>query len=299
MFFRFVCVAGIIGMSIAVVASPRAANGPNGADPLGAACRTNPASRRLEPARDVAWYRALPDRIVVADRRGDQVLVTSQIGRLPLAAVRVAWRAMMPRSSRARTHRRPPRRPSSTAAPIPSSSSPSTDPSTAASRHRLEARGPFQLLGAQPRHADGVTNGDSSLAWFGTGQVVALDMRGGSCGAKHLAAEYVAVRHQRATAALHALQGPVDPALRSRVDLVLIALEARTGKLVGRRTAARAAPGTARPWLCGPRGDELVVNSSERIDGSDPGRPASCCGMPTAPRQSRIRPPSSTTASCT
>ncbi len=58
--------------------------------------------------------------------------------------------------------------------------------------YRFDARGPFPDLHEKHNLATPtpVTDGDRLFIWFGTGQLAALDMRGGVVWTKHLGQEH-------------------------------------------------------------------------------------------------------------
>ena len=139
--------------------------------------------------------------------------------------------------------------------------------------HRSDGRpdaGPRQ---AQPRDASPVTDGTLVFAWFGTGQLVALDRDGAVVWQRHLAKE----NRRRSTssggtAARRCSIGDLaDPALRSPPRVVPArGRQARPGRTGGRRTAARDASSYSTPLVIeGAFGTELIVNSTERIDAYD------------------------------
>ena len=141
-------------------------------------------------------------------------------------------------------------------------------------RHRVPADG--DLPGVHDKHnlasPSPVTDGTRVYAWFGNGQVVAVDMDGRQVWGRNLARDY----------------GPFDitwghgssPALYGELLLLLcdhehasylLALDRKTGAQRykvhrGKGLRSHSTPTVVR----GPRGDELIVNSSERIDAYDP-----------------------------
>jgi outer membrane protein assembly factor BamB len=117
-----------------------------------------------------------------------------------------------------------------------------------------------------------VTDGRYVYAWFGNGQLVALDVLGKLAWQRHLAKDY----------------GPFDiawghgssPALyRDLVILLcdhnpasyLIALDKRTGGVRWRTDREKGSVSYSTPTVVtSATGDELVVNSTRRVDGYDP-----------------------------
>jgi outer membrane protein assembly factor BamB len=129
-----------------------------------------------------------------------------------------------------------------------------------------------------------VTDGARVYAWFGTGQLVALDVDGTPVWRRNLARDF----------------GPFDitwghgssPALYRDLLLLLcdhepasylLALDRKTGQQRWRVNRGKGLRSHSTPVVVrGPRGDELIVNSSERIDAYDPrtGRPLWHAGGP-------------------
>lgn len=146
--------------------------------------------------------------------------------------------------------------------------------------HRLPAAGPFPELHEKHNLATPtpVADDERVYAWFGNGQIVALDLKSGQpAWTRHLGADY---------APFDAQWGHGSSPVRYR-DLVillcdhrtsayLLALDARTG-----RERWKVSRGSGRVSHSTPvviptaRGDELLVNSSARIDAYDPATGAS------------------------
>jgi len=224
---------------------------------------------------------------------GDQVFVTSQVGRLTLSGSH----PMLARDDAALVAREKPiggRRdqPSDPSAPIVFIvESFSRSDGRRLWEYRLQARGPFPTLHEKHNLATPtpVTDGEHVFAWFGTGQIVALDMRGGVVWSKHLGEEY----------------SPFDinwghgssPVLYKDLLILLcdhesasyvVALEARTGKQRWKADRGKGRASYSTPLVVSTEsGDELLVNSSERIDGYDPATGA-LLWYADAPRQSPI-----------
>ncbi|MCA1560556.1 MAG: PQQ-binding-like beta-propeller repeat protein [Acidobacteria bacterium] len=157
--------------------------------------------------------------------------------------------------------------------------------------YRFEARGPFPNLHEKHNLATptSVTSGEHLFAWFGTGQIVALDMRGSLVWSKHLGEEYSPFD-------INWGHGSSPVLYKDQLILLcdhesasyLIALEARTGKLRWKADRGKGRASYSTPLVVpGPNGDELVVNSSERIDGYDPAT-GELLWYADAPRQTPI-----------
>ena len=141
-------------------------------------------------------------------------------------------------------------------------------------QHRLRAEG--DLPGVHDKHnlasPSPVTDGARVYAWFGNGQLVALDVQGRPVWSRNLARDY----------------GPFDitwghgssPALYGDLLLLLcdherasylLALDKKTGERRYKVNRGKGLRSHSTPTVVrGPRGDELIVNSSQRIDAYDP-----------------------------
>ena len=212
---------------------------------------------------------------------GDRVIVTSQIGSTTVTGRRApAARAGRPRARRARDADR-------RAAWRGQRDPRSVGPGDLARRRGLPAvqrRAPLGAQGPRDRPVPDLhekhnlatptpaTDGERAYAWFGNGQVVALDMEGQVVWTRHLGEDYAPFQTQWGHGSSPALHGDLVIFLCDhRRASYLLALEARTGKERWKvdRGAGRVSHST--PLVVpGPRGDELLVNSSERIDAYDP-----------------------------
>jgi outer membrane protein assembly factor BamB len=265
--------------------------GPSG---LGVSAESNLPTRWSE-RENVAWsvaLRGLGSSSPVV--WGDQVFVTSQIGRVPLTG---GPHPALARDDAALVSREKPlggRR---------------DEPSGDADRisfvvesfrrsdghrlweHRLDARGPYPTLHEKHNLATptAVTSGEHLFAWFGTGQIVALDMRGGVVWSKHLGEEYAPFDINWGHGSSPVLYKDLLILLCDHDSAsYLIALEARTGKLRWKADRGKGRASYSTPLVVtGPRGDELLVNSTERIDGYDAAT-GELLWYADAPRQSPI-----------
>ena len=149
--------------------------------------------------------------------------------------------------------------------------------------HTVTARGPLQPVHQKANLASSspVTDGERVYAVFGTGQTVALTMDGNEVWARHLGEEYgpftIVWGHSSSPVVyrdLLILQ--CDHSSATHVEQAsgayLVALDTRTGQ---ERWKVERGPGLfsySTPFVVpGPDGDELVVNSSQRLDTYDPG----------------------------
>jgi outer membrane protein assembly factor BamB len=140
--------------------------------------------------------------------------------------------------------------------------------------YRLAARG--DLPGVHDKHnlasPSPVTNGEMVYAWFGTGQIVALHLEGEEIWQRHLGEEIAPFDLVWGHSSSPTLFGDLLILLCDHEPAsYLLALDARTG---GERWRADRGSGRlsySTPLVVeGPRGPELVVNSSQRVDAYDP-----------------------------
>ena len=120
--------------------------------------------------------------------------------------------------------------------------------------------------------ASPVTDGERVYAWFGTGQLVALDMNGELVWQRHLAREYSSFDIMWGHASSPVLYDDLVILLCDHeTDSYLLALDKQTGAerwKVDRGSGLRSysTPAIVR----GPQGDRLLVNSSQRLDAYEP-----------------------------
>jgi outer membrane protein assembly factor BamB len=117
-----------------------------------------------------------------------------------------------------------------------------------------------------------VSDGERVYAWFGTGQVVALDMNGVPLWQRHLGEEYSPFELQWGHASSPTLYGD---SLILQCDhpreSYLLWLDKRTGAEQRKLDRGNGMHSHSTPVVVpGPRGDELIVNSSERLESFDP-----------------------------
>lgn len=134
---------------------------------------------------------------------------------------------------------------------------------------RLKAIGPFPELHEKHNLATPtpVTDGERVYAWFGNGQLVALDMKGKLLWTRHLGEE----------APFENQWGHGSSPMIYRDSLILLcdhlpaayllALDKRTGKQLWKLDRGKGRVAHSTPVIVpGVESDELLVNSSERID---------------------------------
>jgi outer membrane protein assembly factor BamB len=158
-------------------------------------------------------------------------------------------------------------------------------------QYRVDAQGPFPDLHEKHNLATPtpVTDGERLFVWFGTGQLVALDMRGRVIWTKHLGRELSPFDINWGHGSSPILYKDLLILLCDHQSASsLVALDARTGKLRWKADRGKARASYSTPLVVpGPNGDELLVNSSERIDGYDPATGA-LLWYADAPRQTPI-----------
>ena len=140
--------------------------------------------------------------------------------------------------------------------------------------HRARATGALPELHEKHNLATPtpVADGERVYAWFGNGQIVALDMQGRVAWTRHLGVEYSPFKTLWGHGSSPTLYRDLLILLCDHLgDSYLLALDRRTGK--ERWKTGRGAGRTSHSTplvVAGPKGDELLVNSSERIDAYDP-----------------------------
>ena len=117
-----------------------------------------------------------------------------------------------------------------------------------------------------------VTDGKLVYAWFGNGQIVALDMEGKAVWKRHLGVEYGTFKNPWGHGSSPALYEDLLILLCDHdVNSYLLALDKSTGKERWKVDRVKGRISHSTPLVVkGPEKDELIVNSSERIDAYDP-----------------------------
>ena len=157
--------------------------------------------------------------------------------------------------------------------------------------HRTKATGPSPEVHEKHNLATPtpVTDGERVYAWFGNGQIVALDLDGRLVWSRHLGAEFAPFRTQWGHGSSPVpFENTLILLCDHLSDAYLLALDARTGK--DRWKVDRGAGRTSHSTpliVTGAKGPELLVNSSERIDVYDP-RTGALLWFTGAPRQTPI-----------
>jgi outer membrane protein assembly factor BamB len=117
-----------------------------------------------------------------------------------------------------------------------------------------------------------VTDGERVYAWFGNGQLVALDMGGRVVWSRHLGVDYSPFVTQWGHGSSPILHGDLLILLCDHLsDAYLLAVDARTGKERWKVDRGDGRVSHSTPLvIAGPESAELLVNSSARIDVYDP-----------------------------
>jgi outer membrane protein assembly factor BamB len=117
-----------------------------------------------------------------------------------------------------------------------------------------------------------VSDGKHIYAWFGNGQVAALDMKGREVWKRHLGQEYGSFLNQWGHGSSPALYKDLLILLCDHQPVsYLLALDADTGEERWKVDRGSGRVSHSTPVVVrGSRGDELIINSSARIDAYDP-----------------------------
>ncbi|MGH9321954.1 MAG: PQQ-binding-like beta-propeller repeat protein [Vicinamibacteria bacterium] len=117
-----------------------------------------------------------------------------------------------------------------------------------------------------------VTDGERVYAWFGTGQLVALDFEGKLVWQRHLGKDYSPFEIPWGHSSSPTIyEDSVILLCDHEPASYLLALDKRTGKEKWKTDRGQGLRSYSTPTVVpGPQGDELVVNSSERLEGYDP-----------------------------
>jgi len=141
-------------------------------------------------------------------------------------------------------------------------------------QHRVEATGP--LPGVHDKHnlasPSPVTDGQMVYAWFGTGQIVALDMNGKVVWERHLGKEIAPFDINWGHASSPTLYGETLLLLCDHTPAsYLLAVDKKTGKERWRVDRGKGRMSYTTPFVVeSASGPELIVNSSQRVDAYDP-----------------------------
>ena len=140
--------------------------------------------------------------------------------------------------------------------------------------HEMAAEG--QLAEVHDKHnlasSSPVTDGQRVYAWFGTGQIVALDMAGKLVWSRHLGREYAPFNIQWGHSSSPALfNDALLLACYHDPTAYLLSLDSGSGKTRWRVERGNAINSYSTPLVVqSPGGPELIVNSSEGVSGHNP-----------------------------
>jgi outer membrane protein assembly factor BamB len=141
-------------------------------------------------------------------------------------------------------------------------------------QYKVDASGP--LPGVHDKHnlasPSPVTDGRTVFAWFGTGQIVALDVDGTLVWERHLGKEISSFDINWGHASSPTLYGDTLLLLCDHTPAAyLLAVDKKTGKERWRADRGKGRMSYTTPFVVEtPSGPELIVNSSERVDAYDP-----------------------------
>jgi hypothetical protein len=140
--------------------------------------------------------------------------------------------------------------------------------------YRVEAAGPLPENHEKHNLATPtpVTDGERVYAWFGNGQVAALDSKGAAVWTRHLGLEYGSFLNQWGHGSSPVLYNDLLILLVDhQPNAYLLALDKRTGKERWKAARGSGRVSHSTPVIVrGTEGDEMIVNSSVRIDAYDP-----------------------------
>ncbi len=153
--------------------------------------------------------------------------------------------------------------------------------------HRVDGRRLWQYRVPAERTADSLpevhrktnlanpspsTDGERVYAWFATGQMVALDFEGNLVWERHLGKDYGSYAITWGHSSSPTVYGDSLILLCDHEPAsYLLALDASTGDEMWKADRGAGLRSYSTPIVVpGPDGDELVVNSSERLEGYDP-----------------------------
>jgi outer membrane protein assembly factor BamB len=140
--------------------------------------------------------------------------------------------------------------------------------------YRVQATGPFPELHEKHNLATPtpVTDGEHLYAWFGNGLIVCLDMKGNLVWSRHIGQEYAPFQIQWGHGSSPVLYKDLVILLCDHdFASYMLALDKGTGKERWKKDRGTDRKSYSTPLVVpGPVNDELIVNSSERIDAYNP-----------------------------
>jgi len=140
--------------------------------------------------------------------------------------------------------------------------------------YRVPATGPFPELHEKHNLATPtpVTDGEHLYAWFGNGLIVCLDMKGNLVWSRHIGREYSPFQIQWGHGSSPVLYRDLIILLCDHDQAsYLLALDKKTGEEEWKKDRGAGQKSYSTPLVVpGPVSDELIINSSERIDAYNP-----------------------------
>jgi outer membrane protein assembly factor BamB len=256
------------------LASPAAADWPWFRGPHGSGVSTDKGLPTKWSAGDAAWKARLAGQGVSSPIvTGDRVFVTSQSGR---GVLRPGGHPTLARGEDAKAEK-----------PLAAEAGDGPDQKVAFFveafhrkdgrrlwQHRLEPKGALPEVHQKHNLAtpSPVTDGTLVYAWFGTGQLVALDAATGKLAwQKHLGQDspFDLAWGHASSPALH--QDLVILLVDHKSAAYLLALDKRSGEVRWKTERPKGTASYSTPTIVkGPAGDEMVVNSTQRVDVYDP-----------------------------
>jgi outer membrane protein assembly factor BamB len=117
-----------------------------------------------------------------------------------------------------------------------------------------------------------VADGERVYAWFGTGQIVAIDAKGQLAWQRNLAKEYGPFDIQWGHSSSPALyKGALILVCYQPSGAYLLSLDAKTGKTKWKHDRGKDVISYSTPVVVdGPRGPEIIVNTSEGVEAHNP-----------------------------
>jgi outer membrane protein assembly factor BamB len=138
---------------------------------------------------------------------------------------------------------------------------------------RIEADGPLPAVHDKHNLASSspVTDGAMVYAWFGTGQIAAMTLDGTIVWQRHLGREIAPFEINWGHTSSPVVHGDLLLLLCDHAPAsYLLALDAKTGRERWRADRGKGRASYSTPVVVPtPNGDEIIVNSSERVDGYD------------------------------
>jgi outer membrane protein assembly factor BamB len=141
-------------------------------------------------------------------------------------------------------------------------------------QYRLAAEGPMPVVHDKHNMASSspVSDGSRVYAWFGTGQIVALDLTGRLVWQRHLGTEIAPFDIQWGHSSSPAIfENSLLLLCDHQSASYLLAVDSRTGKDLWKTDRGRGRQSYTTPFVIStPSGPEVIINSNQRVDAYDP-----------------------------